>query len=192
MSRFLLLTLALGCLMNTPQSVSAADSTADHECVLAHEAETIEGKEVDLHDYEGKVVLIVNVASKCGYTKQYAGLQSLYEAHKEDGLVILGFPCNQFGSQEPGTNSDILEFCSARFNVTFPMMSKVDVNGDDASPLYKQLTSVESKPAGKGPISWNFEKFLIGRDGQVVGRYKSKVAPADDELVSAIKAALKG
>ncbi|KLU06375.1 Glutathione peroxidase family protein [Rhodopirellula islandica] len=192
MSRFLLLSLALGCLMNTSQPVSAADSTADHECVLAHEAQTIEGKEVDLHDFEGKVVLIVNVASKCGYTKQYAGLQSLYEAHKEDGLVILGFPCNQFGSQEPGTNADILEFCSARYNVTFPMMGKVDVNGDEASPLYKQLTSVEAKPAGKGPISWNFEKFLIGRDGQVIGRYKSKVAPSDDELVSAIKAALKG
>ncbi|MFG0263600.1 MAG: glutathione peroxidase, partial [Rhodopirellula sp. JB055] len=167
MTRFFLLSLALGCLMTASQPVSAADSTADHACVLAHEAETIEGKEVDLHDYEGKVVLIVNVASKCGYTKQYAGLQSLYEAHKDDGLVILGFPCNQFGGQEPGTNADILEFCSARYNVTFPMMSTVDVNGDDASPLYKQLTSIESKPAGKGPISWNFEKFLIGRDGQV-------------------------
>ncbi|MCC9640843.1 glutathione peroxidase [Rhodopirellula sp. JC740] len=191
MSRYLLLPLALGCLMSALPSASAADATTEHECVLAHEAKTIEGKEVDLHDYEGKVVLIVNVASKCGYTKQYAGLQALYEAHKDDGLVILGFPCNQFGSQEPGSDSEILEFCSSRYEVTFPMMSKVDVNGDDAAPLYKQLTSIKAEPAGKGPVSWNFEKFLVGRDGQVIGRYKSKVKPSDDELVSAIKSALK-
>lgn len=169
--------------------VSAEPSATDHECALSFSAKTIDGESVDLHDYEGKVVLIVNVASKCGLTRQYAGLQSLYEKYQDKGLVILGFPCNEFGGQEPGTEAEIKQFCSTKYDVTFPMMSKVNVN-KDACDLYKHLTAQNSKPAGSGPISWNFEKFLIGRDGQLVNRFSPRTAPSDAELVSAIEAQL--
>ena len=187
MTRMLFLTLALGCLMTQP--VSAEPSSTDHECSLSFQAKTIDGENVDLHDYEGKVVLIVNVASQCGLTRQYAGLQSLYEKYQDQGLVILGFPCNEFGGQEPGTEAEIKQFCSTKYDVTFPMMSKVNVN-QDACDLYQHLTSQEAKPAGSGPISWNFEKFLIGRDGQLVHRFSPRTAPSDEELVSAIEAQL--
>jgi glutathione peroxidase len=173
------LSLALGCLMTQP-------AKADHECSLSFEAKTIDGESVDLHDYEGKVVLIVNVASKCGLTRQYAGLQSLYEKYQDKGFVILGFPCNEFGGQEPGTDAEIKQFCSTKYDVSFPMMSKVNVN-KDACDLYKHLTSQDTNPAGSGPISWNFEKFLIGRDGQLVHRFSPRTAPADKELVDAIE-----
>ncbi len=186
MNRLLLLTLALGCFMATP--VSAADSsTSEHTCSLSFTAKSIDGESVDLHDYEGQVVLIVNVASQCGYTKQYAGLQELYDKYKDQGLVILGFPSNEFGGQEPGSDADIKQFCTTKFGVTFPMMSKVEVNTEDASDLYKHLTSQETKPAGKGKIKWNFEKFLIGRDGQVVNRFGSSAKPTDPEMTTAIE-----
>jgi glutathione peroxidase len=175
--------------MATP--VSAADSsTAEHTCSLSFTAKSIDGESVDLHDYEGQVVLIVNVASQCGYTKQYAGLQELYEKYKDQGLVILGFPCNEFGSQEPGSDADIKQFCTTKFGVTFPMMSKVEVNTEGACDLYKHLTSQETTPAGKGKIKWNFEKFLIGRDGQVVNRFGSSAKPNDTEMTTAIEAQL--
>lgn len=187
MRSFLSLALAFGILT----TMAAADQqNGEHDCALNFDMKTIDGETVDLEDYEGKVVLIVNVASKCGLTRQYAGLQELYSSHKEDGLVVLGFPCNQFGGQEPGSEADIKTFCSTKYNVDFPMFSKVDVNGDDAAPIYKYLTAKDAKPAGDGPISWNFEKFLVGRDGQLVSRFSPRTAPDDAELVSAIKAEL--
>jgi glutathione peroxidase len=158
---------------------------------LGFKMKSIEGKEVDLSQYKGKVVLFVNVASECGYTKQYAGLQKLYEKNKDAGLVIVGVPANEFGKQEPGSDKDIAEFCSSKFHVTFPMMSKVVVKGDGISPLYDYLTSKETNPKFAGPIGWNFEKFLVAKDGTVVGRFKSDVEPSAKELTSAIEAELK-
>ena len=158
-----------------------------HECALDFRVQNIDGETEDLEDYEGKVVLIVNVASRCGYTPQYEGLQAIYDKYKEKGFVVLGFPCNQFGAQESGSDADIKEFCSTKFDVTFPMFSKVEVNGDDATDLYKYLTKKGAEPVGDGAVSWNFEKFLIDREGNLVGRYKSGVKPESEELTAAIE-----
>lgn len=185
-----LLTLALAFGVLTSMAVRPADAHEGHECALDYRMNTIDGEEVDLEDFEGNVVLIVNTASKCGLTPQYAGLQSLYEKYKDKGLVVIGFPCNQFGGQEPGSESDIKTFCSTKYSVTFPMMSKVDVNGADAAPIYKHLTGKDLKPAGKGKISWNFEKFLIDREGQVVNRFSPRTKPTDGDLLKAIEAEL--
>jgi glutathione peroxidase len=154
---------------------------------LAGEMKSLDGKPVDLAAYKGKVVLIVNVASRCGYTRQYAGLQKLYDSHKDKGLVVLGFPANDFGAQEPGSDADIAKFCSTTYGVTFPMFSKITVKGDGKTPLYKALTEAADP---KGEVAWNFEKFLIGKDGSVVGRFKSGVAPDSAELAKAIEAEL--
>jgi glutathione peroxidase len=159
--------------------------------VLNFKMTGLDGKEVDLAQYQGKVVLIVNVASKCGYTPQYKDLQALYTKYSKDGLVVLGVPCNQFGKQEPGTEKQIAEFCTAEFGVTFPMLAKVDVNGDQACPLYKFLTSKDTDPKFAGKIGWNFEKFLISRNGEVVARFASKVDPAGEEFQKAIADELK-
>lgn len=148
----------------------------------------IEGKEVTLADYEGKALLIVNVASKCGLTKQYRGLEALYQKYGDQGLVVLGFPCNQFGGQEPGTNEEIQQFCSTNFNVTFPLFDKIDVNGNNRSPLYDLLAGEGSRFPGK--IKWNFTKFLIGKDGKILHRFEPKVAPDSSEMVTAIEASL--
>lgn len=158
---------------------------------LDFQVQSLEGEAVNLADYRGKVVLIVNVASKCGATPQYAGLEALYEAHKNDGLVVLGFPCNQFGRQEPGTAAQIREFCSATYGVKFPLMAKVDVNGEQASPVYQFLTSKETNPKFAGPIRWNFEKFLVDRSGKVVARFGTGVEPDSAEMKKAIAAALE-
>jgi glutathione peroxidase len=147
----------------------------------------IDGKEVDLATLKGKVVLVVNVASQCGYTRQYEGLQTLYAKYKNDGLVVLGVPSNDYGQQEPGTDAEIKQFCSTNYKVTFPMLSKVTVKGPDKAELYKVLTAATPD---KKEVGWNFEKFLINRKGEVVGRYKSAVEPTSDELVKAIKAEL--
>lgn len=147
------------------------------------------GNDIKLSDYKGKVLLIVNVASACGYTKQYTGLEKLYREYKDQGLVVMGFPCNDFGGQEPGSNEEIKEFCSSKFDVTFPLFDKISVLGDGKSPLYKILT--DNQVTGKGDISWNFEKFLIGKEGEVLARYKSKVAPENEELIKDIQTALK-
>jgi len=144
---------------------------------------TITGQPDSLAAYKGKVVLIVNVASKCGFTPQYKGLEALYLAKKDKGLVILGFPANNFGSQEPGTDKEIQNFCSTTYDVTFPMMSKISVKGDDKHPLFTYLTEQSNMP---GEIEWNFTKFLIDRDGKLVARYKSKTTPEDTELVAKI------
>lgn len=150
----------------------------------------IDGTSVGLSAYKGKVVLIVNVASFCGYTKQYAPLENLYRKYKDKGLVILGFPANDFGAQEPGTNEEIKTFCSTKYDVTFPMFEKVVVKGSDKAPLFQFLTSGGGSEALAGEIDWNFEKFLVGKDGAVVGRFKSRVDPLSSEILSAIEAAL--
>jgi glutathione peroxidase len=157
---------------------------------LTGTVKSIDGKEVDLARYKGKVVMVVNVASACGLTPHYKGLQELHDKHAKDGLAILGFPCNQFGKQEPGTDAQVAEFCSSKYKVTFDMFSKIEVNGVGAAPLYKNLTGVDAKPKGSGDISWNFEKFLIGRNGEVVARFKPQTAPNDPEFVKAIESEL--
>ncbi len=139
--------------------------------------QTISGDTQSMADYAGKVLLIVNVASKCGFTKQYAGLQSLYEKYVSQGLVVMGFPCDQFGHQEPGNEAEIESFCQTQFSVSFPMFSKIEVNGDDASPLFKWLKSSQPGLLGTEAIKWNFTKFLVGRDGHVIKRYASMQSP---------------
>lgn len=146
----------------------------------------LDGKQVDLAKFQGKVVLIVNVASECGFTPQYKSLQALYAKYAKDGLVIIGVPCNQFGEQEPGTNHEIAEFCQKEYGVTFPMLAKVDVNGGNACPLYKFLTGKDTNPQFAGRITWNFEKFLIGRNGAVVARFAPDVDPESDAFQKAI------
>jgi len=144
---------------------------------------TITGEPVSLDDYKGKVVLLVNTASKCGFTKQYAGLEELYRDKQDDGFVVLGFPANDFGAQEPGSNDEIFNFCRATFDVSFPMMAKISVKGEDIHPLYRYLTEDSPYP---GEITWNFNKFLFDRDGSVVARYDSKITPEDPKLLSKI------
>lgn len=151
-------------------------------------AKSIVGDEVSLDDYRGKVLLIVNTASKCGFTPQYKGLEALYEKYKDQGLAILGFPCNQFGQQEPGDSEEISGFCERNFGVTFPLFEKVDVNGDDAHPLFAHLKEQARGLLGSKSIKWNFTKFLVGRDGEVIKRFAPKDKPAG--LESAIKALL--
>jgi glutathione peroxidase len=143
-----------------------------------------------LAPYKGKVLLIVNVASKCGFTKQYEGLEALYEKHKDDGLVVLGFPSNDFKGQEPGTEKEIVEFCKGRFGVSFPLFGKVHVTGDEKAPLYKYLT--EGDHPGKGEVTWNFNKFLVDREGNVVAHYESKVTPEDPVLNAQLGVLLAG
>lgn len=157
--------------------------------VLGYTMNRIDGSSEDLATYKGKVVLIVNVASQCGYTKQYAGLEKLYESKKEDGLVILGFPANEFGKQEPGSNAEIKEFCSAKFNVTFPMFEKIVVKGEGVAPLYKQLAA-QPAPIGGEP-KWNFTKFLVDKSGKVVARYEPAVKPDDQNLIKKIDELLR-
>lgn len=150
----------------------------------------IEGKEKPLADYKGKVVLMVNVASQCGLTPQYAGLENLHEKYADQGLAILGFPANEFGGQEPGTNSEIKEFCTSKFGVKFDMFEKVVVKGDGTCELYRYLTSSETNPDYAGDIKWNFTKFLVGRDGKVIARFEPRTAPESDDVVGAIEKAL--
>jgi glutathione peroxidase len=148
----------------------------------------IDGKNTSLQPFQGKVILIVNVASKCGFTPQYAALQALYKKYADAGLVVCGFPCNQFLHQEPGTDAEIKQFCTDKYNVTFPMFDKLDVNGDNRHPLYKFLAGDGSPFPGN--IKWNFTKFLIGRDGKILARFGSTVKPDADEVTKAIEAAL--
>jgi glutathione peroxidase len=150
--------------------------------------ETAAGEKTSLADFKGKAVLLVNVASKCGFTKQYTGLQKLYEEKKDDGLVILGFPCNDFGGQEPGTIEEIQKFCSSKFSVTFPIMAKVHVKGAEQHELYKELTG--KKGAFPGDVKWNFGKILIGKDGKPIARFESATTPDSPELTQAIADAL--
>lgn len=169
-----LLTIATG--------LRAADSI--HDFTL----DSIQGQPTPLSTFSGKVVLLVNVASKCGFTPQYEGLEALYRKYKDRGLVILGFPANNFAGQEPGTNEEILAFCKRTYDVTFPMFSKISVKGADKAPLYQFLTDKAAHPETGGEIQWNFTKFLADRDGKVIARFESKVTP--EEIDSAIAAAL--
>jgi len=150
----------------------------------------IEGKDVNLADYRGKVVLLVNVASKCGFTPQYTALESLYETYNNRGFVIIGFPANNFHSQEPGTDAEIKAFCTSKYSVTFPLMSKISVKGDDKHPLYKFLTEPPTAGDFQGEIGWNFTKFLIDRNGNVIARFASPTKPSDPALVAAVEDAL--
>lgn len=153
-------------------------------------ARTIDGADKPLRDFAGKALLVVNVASKCGLTPQYKALEQLYRTYKDRGLEVLGFPCNQFGAQEPGTEADIKLFCSTKYDVTFPMFAKLDVNGPGAHPLYAHLTSQATKPDGAGDITWNFAKFLVGKDGRVIARFSPKEDPSGATIKSAIESAL--
>jgi len=159
--------------------------------VLNRKMKSLSGKTVDLGKYRGRVVLIVNTASKCGLTPQYEGLQTIHEKYNEEGLAVLGFPCNQFGKQEPGTATEISEFCKINYGVTFDMFSKIDVNGENRSDLYKLLATHDTKPASSGDITWNFEKFLIGRNGKIVARFSPRTKPLSKEVVKSIEAELE-
>ncbi len=176
--------LAIGVLLIMATSLFAGSG------VYSFTLNSIEGKPAPLADYKGKVVLLVNVASQCGYTPQYSALEAIYEKYKGQGFVILGFPANNFGAQEPGTNEEIKTFCSRKYSVTFPMYSKISVKGDDQAPLYAYLTK-ETGAGIAGDIKWNFTKFLVDRDGKVVERFEPAVTPDSKEVTAAIEKRLK-
>lgn len=182
--------LSIAALLASLNAAAIAEQPGEKPSVLNHVVDDIDGKKVDLNQYRGKVVVIVNVASKCGQTKQYKPLEALYKQHKDEGLVLLGFPANDFGGQEPGSAEEIKEFCTGKYDVTFPMMSKISVKSPAKSPVYQFLT--EKKTAGEfaGEIPWNFTKFVIGRDGQIAGRFDTKIQPTDPAFVAAIETAL--
>jgi len=159
--------------------------------VLDFTLNSIDGKPAPLSQYKGKVVLIVNVASQCGYTPQYTGLEKIYEKYKDKGFVILGFPANNFGQQEPGSNEEIQAFCHSKYSVTFPMYAKISVKGADKHPLYQFLTDSQANPKTGGEIQWNFTKFLVGKDGKVIARFESAVEPEAAPVTSAIEKALQ-
>ncbi len=150
----------------------------------------IDGTDVPLSNFKGKVLLIVNVASKCGYTPQYAGLEALYKKYHDRGFEILGFPANNFLSQEPGTDDEIKQFCTTKYDITFPLFSKISVKGNDQHPLYRFLTSEETNPSFSGDIKWNFQKFLVGREGKVTARFDPGVKPLSEEMTTAVEKAL--
>jgi len=173
------------CLMICAVAVMAGEKS-----VYDFTLNTIDGQPAPLAAYKGKVVLLVNVASRCGYTPQYTALESIYEKYKDRGFVIVGIPANNFGGQEPGTNAEIKTFCTSKYNVTFPMMSKVSVKGEDTTPLYQFLTDKTAHPQTGGEIKWNFTKFLVGPDGHVITRFEPEVTPDASEVTSAIEKAL--
>ena len=185
--------VALGLALLLPWAAGAKEKKADKKVppVLNYKMRGLDGKFINLAQFQGKVVLFVNVASKCGYTPQYKGLQKLYDQYRKDGLVIVGVPANEFGGQEPGSDEDIAKFCSSKYNVTFPMLSKVVVKGKGITPLYKTLTSKETNPKYAGEITWNFTKFLISRKGEIVNRFEPGVKPDSDKVVGAVEAELK-
>ncbi|HCT77144.1 MAG TPA: glutathione peroxidase [Micromonosporaceae bacterium] len=158
--------------------------------VYEHTINDLSGKPFDLAGLAGKVTLVVNVASRCGLTPQYTGLEKLQEQYAEHGFTVLGVPCNQFGGQEPGTSAEIAEFCSVNYGVSFPLTEKVDVNGDDRHPLYQTLTQTADAEGEAGDVIWNFEKFLISTDGSVIKRFRPGTKPESDEITSAIRTAL--
>ncbi len=171
--------------------VAGVCMAAANEGVYNFTLKSIDHQPVSLSTYHGKALLLVNVASKCGYTPQYAALEKLYETYKDKGLVIVGIPANNFMSQEPGTDAEIKTFCSNKYNVTFPMMSKVSVKGEDQAPLYAFLTDKSSDPKFGGEIKWNFTKFLFDRNGNPVARFEPAVTPDSPEVIAAVEAALK-
>jgi glutathione peroxidase len=171
-------------------AVAGSFAGAQAHSIYDFNMKSIDGQPVSLKDYSGKVVMLVNVASKCGFTPQYAGLEALYEKYKDRGFVIVGVPANNFAQQEPGTDQEIKKFCSNKYNVTFPMMSKVSVLGDDETPLYRFLTDKSANPQVGGDIKWNFTKFLFDRSGKPVARFEPAVKPDAPEVQTAIESAL--
>src|SRR5579863_3883687 len=165
----------------------AAMASSVHEFSM----KAIDGQTVTLSQFKGQVMLVVNVASRCGFTPQYEGLEKLYETYKGRGFVILGFPANNFGEQEPGTDAEIQTFCKSKYSVTFPMFSKISVTGSDTAPLYRFLTDPSAHPKTGGEIQWNFTKFLVDRDGKVIERFEPDVEPLSRDIVSAVEAAVK-
>jgi glutathione peroxidase len=172
----------MSAILSSSLSAGAADSVYDIPL------KDIDGKDTSLKAYKGDVILVVNVASKCGFTPQYTALEALYKKYALQGLVICGFPCNQFHAQEPGTDAEIKEFCSSKYNVTFPLFDKLEVNGENRHPLYVWLAGKDSP--FPGDIKWNFTKFLIGRDGKIVARFESKVKPDSEEMTKTVETAL--
>jgi glutathione peroxidase len=170
---------------------AAATAMAGGKNVFDFTLNSIDGQPTPLASYKGKVVLLVNVASRCGFTPQYAALESTYEKYKDRGLVIVGIPANNFGSQEPGSNEEIKKFCSAKYNVKFPMMAKISVKGGDQAPLYQFLTDKSANPQTGGDIQWNFTKFLVAPDGQILARFEPDVTPDSPQITAAIEKALE-
>ena len=170
--------------------VACAGLAAQSKSIYDFTMKSIDGQQVSLKNYSGKVVLLVNVASKCGFTPQYEALEKVYETYKDRGLVIVGIPANNFAQQEPGTNDEIKKFCSSKYGVTFPMMAKVSVLGEDQTPLYSFLTAKDTDPQFAGDIKWNFTKFLFDRSGKPIARFEPNVTPDSPEVTSAIEAAL--
>ncbi len=183
----LVLFIAAGCLM----SDSAPSAELKNKSVLDFKMKDIDGKDVKLKKYKGNVLLVVNTASKCGFTPQYEGLEATYKKYKDQGFSVLGFPANNFNGQEPGSNEEIKEFCTTKYKVTFPMFAKISVKGDDQDPLYKFLTSKETNPNFAGDITWNFNKFLIDKKGNVVARFSTKEKPDGEAVTQAIEKYLK-
>jgi glutathione peroxidase len=182
------ITLIIPALLLLGGLAMAADTSI--KSILDFTMKDIDGKSVNLASYQGKVLLIVNVASRCGFTPQYAGLERLYEKYKDKGFVILGFPANNFMGQEPGTDLEIKQFCSLSYGVTFPIFSKISVKGKDKDPLYRFITDKALNPATGGEITWNFNKFLIDRKGKIISRFDSKVDPFNKDLIAAIEKTL--
>jgi len=183
----LVLMIAAGCLM----SDSTPTAELKNKSILEFKMKDIDGNDVKLKKYKGNVLLVVNTASKCGYTPQYEGLEKIYNKYKAQGFAVLGFPANNFGGQEPGTEAEIKEFCTTKYKVSFPMFAKISVKGDDQDPLYKFLTSKETNPNFAGEITWNFNKFLVDKKGNVVARFSSKDTPDGEAVTQAIEKYLK-
>jgi glutathione peroxidase len=197
-TKITLLAIAILIVTSASLALTWANKSAANESVkmaeksvLEFTMKNIDGNDVKLDDYRGKVLLIVNVASKCGYTPQYEGLESTYRKYKDQGLVVMGFPANNFLGQEPGTNEEIKTFCKTRYDVTFPMFAKISVKGDDIHPLFRFLTSKETNPEFSGDISWNFNKFLVDRTGKIVDRFSTREKPESEKIALAIEKALK-
>jgi len=183
----MLAVLALTC---AAYAADKAPSTQPSATPLTGVVKDIDGKDFDLSQLKGKAVMVVNVASKCGQTPQYEGIQKLYDTYKDRGFVVIGFPANNFKEQEPGTDAEIKQFCTSKYNVTFPVMSKISVKGDDKHPVYKTLTEPATAGEYAGEIGWNFTKFLIGRDGHIAARFNTKIQPGDPQVAQAIEKAL--
>ena len=186
-----LLSVILTSVLGSTSLTGVGTSSKDAGSIYDFTMKTIDGKELPLSHYKRKVVLIVNVASQCGFTPQYKGLEALYRKYKDQGFIILGFPANNFGQQEPGTDAEIRTFCTSKYDVTFDMFSKISVKGSDQHPLYRFLTSPTSDPKFSGDVKWNFQKYLIDRNGNIVGKYLSAVEPLSAEVTSAIERELK-
>lgn len=183
---FATLSVNMGC-----SSAEANLPPLTEKSIYDFSMKSIDGKDVKMEEYKGKVLLLVNVASQCGYTPQYEGLQKVYTKYQDKGFVVLGFPANNFGGQEPGSNEEIKTFCSTKYNVTFPIFSKISVKGSDKHPFYRFLTEKATNPDSAAEVAWNFNKFLVDKNGKVVAKYDSGVAPESAELTGAIEKALQ-